>query len=143
MIGVQYKTLGRDRHGIDCLGLLLWVYEMRDDQIDACRKAMHTDGSYYRARDWNRDTAAEGYRVSSRMLDAGLRNHLQETTLEQAQPGDALTFSFKSRSDEPDHAGIYVGRGQVVHADMRRGVEEVPLEGALYRRLIGVFTPEC
>lgn len=142
MIGVQYKRLGRDRHGIDCLGLMLHVYERQDTEIDACLEAMSMLEGYYGSRAWNKDTAAQAYLECSRLLVAGLTNHLHLSTLEDVQIGDVLIFSFKSRDRAPDHAGIYVGKGKVVHADMKRGVIEHSLEGRLERRLVGVFTPE-
>lgn len=142
MLGVPYKHRGRDRHGLDCLGLVLHVYGLTDAEIDACVRAQEIERGYYADHDWYRTPDEAAYAHCSSMLVDGLTNWLHPTTLKRIKLGDVLLFSFKSRERRPDHAGIYLGSGRVAHADLKRGVVPDPIAGRLERRLTSIYTPE-
>lgn len=142
MLYVPYQHRGRSGHGLDCLGLILHVYELTDSDIDACARAMALGEGYYATHDWYRRPDDAAYRHCSDMLVAGLTKWLHQSSLKRIRLGDVLLFSFKSRERRPDHAGIYVGHDKVVHADLKRGVVSDPIAGRLERRLVAVYSPE-
>lgn len=121
---------------------MLHVYQVDERDIAECYRAQLASSGYYADSDWYKRPDDEAYRLCSEMLVEGLTQWLHPITLGELRPGDVMLFSFKSREQRPDHAGIYVGRGEVVHADLVRGVRCDPLVGKLERRLVGIFSDE-
>ncbi len=45
----------------------------------------------------------------------------------EIQPGDLLFYAFSSRSSQPDHVGIYAGKGELIHSPRTgRGISVDP-----------------
>ncbi|MCA1596139.1 MAG: C40 family peptidase [Chloroflexi bacterium] len=82
-LGVPYLHQGRNRAGLDCIGLIVLV--ARDLGMDVQDRA-----------DYSVDPEPE-------RLFAGLGQHLEEVPVEQAGPGDVVLFRVRT---EPQHTGI-------------------------------------
>jgi cell wall-associated NlpC family hydrolase len=118
-LGVPYYHCGRDRHGLDCLGLLLRV--------------AHDLG----LTEWDET----GY--SEQVDTARMRRKIEEfcdyvgAGGTDPEPGDVLLFSIKG---SPQHLGLATDQG-VIHAYQSAGrVTEHALDCTWKRRLVAVFS---
>lgn len=140
MEGVPYRQVGRDRRGIDCLGLGLHAFDLVESSIPECVEARHLLAGYYQGRRFRFDPNNPDHARSCRLLQEYLTNHLHPRTLWQLEPGDVLLMSFKTRRrDLGDHLAIYLGREELLHADIERGVVRTDLTDKLRRRTIAAY----
>lgn len=95
-IGLPYRDHGRDRHGVDCYGLVLLFYrEILGLEIPAL------DAAYASAEDGA--SVAECVGWAQRQWQA----------VETPQVGDVLLFHVLGW---PAHVGVYLGNGDFLHA---------------------------
>lgn len=98
-LGVPWRHLGRNRQGVDCVGLLVVVAR-------ALRISEHDDTSYPRRPD------------GSFLRRFG--EVMQAKPLKEAADGDVLVFAHR---DHPGHCGIRAtrfGRPSLIHSHARR-----------------------
>jgi cell wall-associated NlpC family hydrolase len=121
-LGVRWHHLGRDRHGVDCVGLLLAA-------ADDCA-IPHTKPPPY----------PRGHRGFDLIAACALIGN--EVRIPDAQDGDILLFTD---SLFPCHMGIRTTKHDVPHVihahAVRRKVLEEPLIGELERALRKVYRP--
>lgn len=136
LIGTPYRHMGRSRHGIDCLGLVLAALGIDEASIPEIGEGRALAG-YYTDRRWFA-RKGEAMRRSSDLLAACLTKHLLMVSWADLSRGDVLAMNFKMDDRRPDHVGLYDGRGRVIHADIRRGVVSDPL-AELQHRVVAQF----
>ncbi|MFV3127113.1 NlpC/P60 family protein [Niveispirillum sp. KHB5.9] len=129
---IPYRHLGRDRHGLDCLGLMLWAL----DQVDNEHILTGGAAAYHANPDWLRDKQAVA--EASALLSANLAAHMVKVKWNDRRAGDVIALSYKAIGG-PDHVGIFINPNSMVHADLRRGVVIDELDGDLTSRLFGLF----
>ena len=140
MSGAPYFHLGRGKSGIDCLGLMFYALEIDEREYVEVSQAHDLMGGYYAGSRWVYSRNDPKVKESCRILQAALTKHLLPCRMDDLQPGDVLLISFKSGQDGlGDHVGIFAGNGKMIHADLRRGVEEVKIPDKLWRRVVGVY----
>jgi cell wall-associated NlpC family hydrolase len=140
MIRAPYRHLGRNRQGIDCLGLMFHALDLDEAAYGEVLEAHELAGGYYSGSRWVYDRNDPRIRESCRILLSALTKHLLTCRMDDLRAGDVLLISFKSGKDGlGDHIGLYAGDGKMIHADLRRGVEEVVIPEKLWRRVIGVY----
>ena len=132
LIGTRYMHKGRDpKEGLDCLGLGINVYGIFAEGADEELHRLVTENvGYYGEATWRfrRDDPThleclEGLRLI-------LTKYFEPVKISRIKPGDALLIRYKSKqADLGDHIGIYSGDAMMIHADFRRGVEEICLDG--------------
>ena len=114
-LGVPWVHQGRNRYGVDCIGLLLVV----------CRRLGLSD---YEVSGYGRSPNADFMRRECERL---------MTPTDDPQPGDVLVMRF---SREPQHVLIKTDHG-VIHAWSVPGrVVEVRMPDAWARRIVGAYT---
>lgn len=138
LVGTRYKHLGRDHAGIDCLGLMFYAYELPGDDTDEAREAKALNRYYLQPR-WRISKDDPLYVNVCDILVRALTKHLVSIRLDQVAPGDTLLFRFKAKQGLGDHVGIFVGNGQFVHSDFRKGVEKEALTQSIERRVVGAY----
>jgi cell wall-associated NlpC family hydrolase len=99
-IGVPFYHAGRDRNGLDCIGLIAVVasglgYKFKDDR--------NYKPGIYPARMFN-----------------GMSQFAER--VEDIRVGDILVFSHKGH---PMHCAIYAGDDHIIHCDARRFINKV------------------
>lgn len=117
-LGVPYYHTGRDRNGLDCLGLLVRV-------VQDLGLTTWDDRSY-------------GQQIDTSYLRWRLKQFCEYLGADPdlAEPGDVLLFTIKG---SPQHLGMATDRG-VIHAYQSVGrVVEHSLDATWRRRLAGVF----
>lgn len=140
MLGTPYKRLGRDRHGIDCLGLLLHVLDVREEDYPEFHEAVREQASYYTPGDkWNFKKEDRLSKRSCELLRSTLSKHLQEVSIRAVKRGDILLIRYKAAQGQGDHVAIYLGDWRMIHADIREGVKLEVMSPAISRRLIAAY----
>lgn len=115
-LGVRWHHQGRNRAGIDCIGLVIAV--ARDLGI-----------STYDITDYGR--IPDGRRLRNEMA-----SQLVPARAMPPEPGDVLLMRFERN---PIHAGIVTERGMIhAYANMRRVVEH-RIDEVWSRRIVEVF----
>jgi hypothetical protein len=115
LVGTQFRPQGRDRSGLDCVGLLMATYGI---PVDRVRRNYRVKGDHRR----------EAEQV--------LAQHFRRVPPGQALSGDALLFQI---ARDQLHFGVWTDAGFVhAHAGLKRVVEtpgfpEWPLI-AVYRK---------
>lgn len=94
LTGSPYRYGGRSPEGFDCSGLVWYCYRKAGIVVPAT-----TD-----------DQRKAGEKVTGRWK------------LKKLQPGDLLFFRVERWLGKPNHVGIYVGNGRMIHASTSRGV---------------------
>jgi cell wall-associated NlpC family hydrolase len=92
-LGVRFRHAGRDRGGVDCVGLAIVV--ARETGLDVP------------------EPAAYSRHVVPETLLAGLLEHTAPVAQEEMVAGDLLLFKVRGQAQ---HVGIYAGDGRMVHA---------------------------
>ncbi len=119
-IGTKWRHRGRNRRGVDCIGLVYLAY--KDSGVYA------EDKSGYGREPWNDE------------LRQGLRERFGDPT-DEPQPGDIALFEM--RNEPPRHIGILGnyrhGGLSIIHADNRNGVVEQGLENTKNLILVEVY----
>jgi cell wall-associated NlpC family hydrolase len=100
-VGIPYKPHGRNpQEGLDCYGLALCVFADRGIRLP--------DAHYT-------DTDTETNKRVMETLEATIPN----TPLSAPEAGCIIEFTVLG---EPAHIGIYIGRGEFIHASRKTGV---------------------
>lgn len=119
-LGVPYHHCGRNRQGVDCLGLLVLVG--RDLGLPV------------------QDEESYSQIVNAARFRAGIEAHCASVPPAEMAPGDVLLFSVQR---SPQHLAMLTVAGpdpQMIHAYQTAGkVVEHGLSGAWPRRLVAVF----
>ncbi len=137
-VGSRYWHLGRRPPKLDCLGVFFYALDWNEDELPEVAEARQIPGGYYTSDRWARD-GGEGLRRSAETLVASLTKRLLTIRIHRAVSGDILAMRFKSQRGSADHLGILVDGGNVVHADLRRGVVCEPLSGDLKQRVVTAY----
>jgi cell wall-associated NlpC family hydrolase len=117
-IGVPFYHAGRNRHGCDCIGLLLAVAE-------EAGALTYTPPGY-----------SAGF-VDSALLLGEIERFADSVEFGPVQDGDIGVFTI---AGNPQHAAILTAAGTMIHAYQTVGkVVEHALAGAWERRLVGVW----
>lgn len=115
-VGTPYRDLGRNEHGLDCVGLILVVY-------GGLGIINYTVPTYSRTPDGT---------FLSHFPKAGFTRISPDKRL----PGDVLAFKMM---DYACHCGIVTPTG-VVHAySVHRGVFEQPITGMMKQTVVAAF----
>jgi cell wall-associated NlpC family hydrolase len=119
-IGIPFKELGRDRHGVDCYGLVrLVLWEVF--------KVATSDFRDYHISE--REDCAAVIKQASGTPEWEKVNH--------PQPGDVILLRLMGF---PTHCGIYVGNGEMLHASETDGVRLERLNSPAWsRRVCGMY----
>lgn len=114
-VGVPTRTNGRDRNGVDCLGLVLCVHTAAGIDLGPFLRAATLEEKAFIGREglkFFRDVA-------------------------EPQDGDVLTMQ-SAKASEPHHLGIY-NNANVIHANSKHGkVIREPLSGGLELRVVKI-----
>jgi cell wall-associated NlpC family hydrolase len=100
LIGVPFKERGRDKNGMDCLGLAIEVLK---------REGIKLDDVFY--EDMEEST-------KKRLMET-LEASVPNTKLERPEKNCVIEFNILGR---PSHIGIYIGDGEFIHASRQFGV---------------------
>lgn len=131
MIGVPFKHLGRDNHGLDCIGLVVHAKGYPADQVPV-----------YPRDPYNNEL--------ERHMDAGLGAPAlvcgpEGATASQLLPGDVLAIAYRQHVR---HVGLvaahpaYPGQLSIIHTDSSLGnVTEHILDAKWLRRVRRVYRP--
>lgn len=115
-IDVPWVHQGRNRHGVDCIGLVLvtcWELGLTDYDISGYGRTPNAD-----------------------MLMRELDTHAHRIDLADALPADLALSRFNG---DPQHVGILTDIG-ILHAYAGSGrVVETPLPGAWRRRIVAAY----
>ena len=124
--GVPYVRDGRSREGTCCVGLMVCILrELGEDPPDELGLGMYEDAFERMCR------------AIERGCDLIARDDRGGLGVEHAQPADVLVFH---RRLMPNHAGIYVGGGSMVHSDEGVGrVCEVDVDDRWRKRLVRIY----
>lgn len=115
LVGIDYRFRGRDRFGIDCVGLLILVAERF--------------GVPYR------DSRKYPPHPPAGLLTKVLMNNMVLVPLECVVPGNVVSFWLR-RPDAVVHAGILVAENRIVHVLSRDSIGKV-VEHGLDDRWLG------
>ena len=100
-VGTPYKPHGRTKEeGLDCYGLAICIY--RDTGIEL------PDPVY-----------ADTERETNKRVMESLESAIPNIRLEKPEPGCVIEFAVLG---EPSHVGIYIDRGDFIHASRATGV---------------------
>lgn len=114
-VGTPWVHQGRNRNGVDCVGLLI---------ASAHRLGLTT----FDFRAYGRAPMGD---MLTRMCDEQMRR------VRLAQPGDVLLMRL---SKYPQHFAVLVEPGRIVHARGESGrVVETQIPGPWWRRVVGVY----
>lgn len=115
LLGVPFRHQGRNRYGVDCIGLVVLAAR-------ACGLDVSADRT-----DYPRDPVGA--------LQPALLGRLSEVTAVW-WPGDVLLMRF---GNEPQHVALWTGAG-IIHAMARSGrVVEHGLDAKWRRRVVAVY----
>ena len=120
-LGIPYHHGGRDRKGLDCLGLVHLFYQ------ELGIKVPDTDGRPY-TTDWFKK---DPERLLRRLLQVGRPVNLRAEPL---QPLDLVYFQMGGAIT---HAGIMLDQRSFLHVLTKKTVQVSPLNPAWKRRLRG------
>lgn len=114
-VGVPWVHQGRNRHGVDCVGLVICA-------------AQNLGLSDFDTRAYGRAPVGEYLtRMSNELM-------IRKAT---ADPGDVLLMRL---SRFPQHFAVLVEPGRIVHARGEDGrVVETNIPGAWWRRVVGIY----
>lgn len=120
-IGLPFATGGRDRHGLDCWGLVrLVLADLRGLDVPDMHDAADRD--------------------RAELLALG-RAAWREIAIEEVREGDVLVF--RALPGDPLHAGIALDAARMLHARPEMGVVVEQWRGPMWRgRLMLALRPE-
>nr|WP_315210074.1 NlpC/P60 family protein [uncultured Albidiferax sp.] len=116
--GVLYHHQGRNRHGVDCVGLGLAALQAQGVVVDAPT---------------NYSRAAQGQALLTHLEASGL---LKPLPLDTRAPGDILVFRIR---ENPQHVGIALAADRMIHADAGNGVRSVTLSPLWIARIVARY----
>ena len=119
---------------------MLHVYEENEKDYEDLVLTLRDMQAYYGERKWSYNRARKEHHYACRMLREAISKRSIETTIHKVRPGDLFLMSYKC--NDPvlgDHIAVYVGDGEIVHADIRDGVVKIPVGPSIIRRIRGVF----
>ncbi|WP_082481470.1 C40 family peptidase [Pseudomonas sp. Leaf127] len=121
-IGTKWRHRGRNKFGIDCIGLLV--------------VAMTAGGFVMRDRtDYSRTPHMDG-------LEREMLEHFGEP-VEDLRPGDVVLMAWDGQT-EPSHVGL-IGNGQhgvtLIHSYSQISVTEHGIDAAWRKRIIRIYRP--
>lgn len=100
LIGVKYKPHGRNLDGIDCYGLIIEVYK---------RLGVTLQDIEYEETDIK----------SNAYIDEVMRKTLPVEKIDKPEKYCIVELKV---AGFPSHVGIYIGKGELLHADRKQGV---------------------
>lgn len=101
-LGTPFMHQGRGRRGIDCLGLVSFIFKELGFPVP------DKDGSGRKYRsDWYKHESTEPYLK-------GLLSYGKEVKLHELQVGDIVYFRIKSKV--VNHGAVYIGNDEIIHA---------------------------
>lgn len=100
LIGIKYKPHGRDKEGIDCYGLLIEYYRRLG--------VLFCDIDYEET-----DIKSNTY------IDEVMRKTLPVEKIEKPEKHCIVELKV---AGYPSHVGIYIGKGDLLHANRKQGV---------------------
>jgi cell wall-associated NlpC family hydrolase len=100
LVGIPYKIRGRDKNGMDCLGLAIEVLR---------RGGITLKDVFYE------DTETETNKRIMESMEASIPN----TKLEGPEKNCIIEFIVFG---QPSHIGVYLGDGEFIHASRQFGV---------------------
>lgn len=116
LVGIPYKEKGRDKDGVDCLGLNLMVSRMLG----------------YEVPDWlYKDESANRDKEAVRLGKEGLR----AVRLDAPVEGCYIEFSCIDRF----HTGVYIGDGKFIHASKADGMVVIERLDRWSKRIRGYY----
>lgn len=121
LIGSQFRPYGRDRTGVDCVGVLAYVCTQLGFPYKESRA--------YDCYDYTGD------RMFGLLVD---HLPLREVETEQPVAGDVLLFGL-GKEKQASHVGVKTSRGFVHVLNNKRGVVHTGFDSLWNRRLIAVF----
>lgn len=101
LIGIPYKSGGRELDGADCWGIVVLASRLLYDNL-----IPQYNGHYDDSEDQNQTRATMLYRFD-----------WMEVPLAAIMPGDVLVLKVLG---QPTHAGIYIGDRKMLHSLARR-----------------------
>lgn len=114
-LGVPYKHQGRNRRGLDCIGLMIRVGHdlgLSDFDIDGYARV------------------PSGYKMAQQIAEV-----CERIPANTAQPGDMIHLAFQR---QPQHLALLTDIG-MIHADNTRGVVEHVLDAQWRARIRGWY----
>lgn len=117
--GVPFHHQGRSRFGIDCVGLA--VAALAEQGI-----TVETPANYSRT--------AQGRALLDRIEGSGLVRRAE--SLHPIEVGDILVFRV---GEDPQHVGVALGDGWMIHSATRTGVGTVCLSPMWMERLVARY----
>lgn len=151
LLGSPYKHLGRTKRGIDCFGVMFYVYGVSEDDYEEVEIARKMFGVYFSETRWRPDRRNPAHTEGMKLLHTGLNRHMTLIKTRKKmlsppkliRPGDLLLIAFKSNTpDLGDHVSIYMGKNIILHSDYNAGVVEIEITEKIWRRVRGVFRKE-
>ncbi|MDR1250149.1 MAG: C40 family peptidase [Treponema sp.] len=100
LIGVPFKQHGRDKSGMDCLGLAIEVLK---------REGIKLDDVFY-------DDLEE---ATKKRLMESMEASVPSARLESPEKNCVIEFNILG---QPSHIGVYLGCGEFIHASEQFGV---------------------
>jgi hypothetical protein len=100
LIGIPFKKRGRDKNGMDCLGLAIEVLN---------REGIKLDDVFYE------DIEESTKKRLMESMEASIPN----TKLERPEKNCIIEFIILG---QPSHIGVYLGDGEFIHASEKFGV---------------------
>jgi len=117
--GVPFHHQGRNRYGIDCVGLA--IVALAEQGI-----VVETPANYSRS--------AQGRALLDRIEGSGLVERAEP--LQPIEPGDILVFRI---GEDPQHVAVALGDGWMIHSATRTGVGTVCLSPMWLDRLVARY----
>lgn len=114
-LGVPYRHQGRNRLGLDCIGLILMVAH-----------DLHLSDF---------DITGYGRVPSGRMMARLLGQHCRPVAVKDINSGDVVHITFER---QPQHVAIITDAG-MIHADNIRGVVEHSLNNRWRKKIRGAY----
>lgn len=134
-VGVKWRHQGRDRDGIDCLGLLIVV--ARDLGIGRAEGAPTGDRA---GGAGGVDVGAPEFRNYRRLPPAGLATRLAEHLDRAGEIAPGRIGLFALPGSAPAHVGIFGDAGDLIHAYMpAKAVVRHKLDPSLRAALRAIF----
>lgn len=140
LVGVRYKHRGRDKRGIDCIGVSAYAAQIDFDSLPEVIEANASIDAYFHENGWSFRRGDPNHLKAVELFHAGLTKYLLSVIKDDLQIGDFLLLSMKTAHKVyGDHLAVYSGRGRMIHADLKRGVIEEQIDQKHVQRLRSIW----